>query len=354
MKILFITRGRSSRGGHVVITEIVRGLRNENYDVTLTTFESKEKMKENIPCWDNLDVNFVEVPHSIERDTEQITHIEAASKYIKENVDKFDRIIVDSWFIALAIIRAGIFSDKIFQFVQSDSAFAPDSESEFWKSELFNFLPLISMNRIVVSRALADFFEKKYDKKFNSIQLFLNQKYLDASFNVKNKNVLNLVSSSATFNIKTKGLKFLLEELEKFENFKFELTLISGARIEKDLNKYSFPINIKSAKNADEMIEELCNHDVYVNTSTKEAFPLALAEALAVGMPSIALDSVGNREYMDGKNAIFVENSDNFSSELERMKDFEFRKQISKKAKTSMQKYTLDNTLVELKKILII
>ena len=61
MKILFITRGRSSRGGHVIFTNIVRELRRDGYDVTLTTFESREDMKMVVPYWENIDVNFVEI-----------------------------------------------------------------------------------------------------------------------------------------------------------------------------------------------------------------------------------------------------------------------------------------------------
>jgi len=352
MKILFITRGRSSRGGHVIFTNIVRELRRDGYDVTLTTFESREDMKMVVPYWENIDVNFVEIPHLQGRDSRQIAHIEAASVYIKENIDKFDRIILDSWFISMAVIRENIFSDKIFHLVQSDPAFIPENQMEFWKSELFNLMPLTPMNKIVVSESLALYFKEKYKKRFKNMRLFLDEVYLKSKFEVKSRKILKIVSSSATFNIKTKGLDFLLEQLEKIKDLKFELTLISGDEIKKDSSKYSFSIEIKSAKNPIEMTKELCNHDVYVNTSTEEAFCLALAEAIAIGMPAIALDSVGNREYMDGENAIFIKKSDDFIPGILRMKDMKFRKKLSANAKKSMQKYTIKNTIKSLKEII--
>lgn len=353
MKILFLTRGISSRGGHIVVTNIVRGLRKKGYDIELTTFESEEniKIKEKNVCWDNLDVNIINVEHSIDHNKNQIIHIEAASKYIKENINKFDRVILDSWPIALAVVRTGILSPKMFQLIQSSPNFIPANKSEFWKAELSNLLPFVSPKGIVVSKALAECLKKKYDKKFDIMPLFLDKVYLDAQFNVRNKKVLKIVSSSSTFNIKTKGLNFLLQKLKKIQTFKFELTLITGVPIKEDLNKFLFPIKIKSARSANEMVEELCRHDVYVNTSTKEAFCLALAEAIAIGMPSVTLDSVGNREYMDGKNAIFVKEQENFIVELEKMQNFNFRKKLSKNAKKSMQKYTLENTLINFKKI---
>lgn len=351
-RILFVTRGRTSRGGHVVITNVVRELRREGYDVTLTTFESNEKSSKDVAYWNDIDVNFVEVPFVVGRDAEQIEHIEAASKYIEDNLDKFDKIVLDSWFIALAVMRKNIFSNKIFQLVQSDPVFIPENEVEFWKSELFNLLPLIPINRVVVSESLAINFEERYGKKFENIQLFIDDVFLGSKFEVKDRKVLKIVSSSATFNVSTKGLDFLLEQLEKIKDLEFELTLISGDKIKKDLGGYSFPIKIRSANSSKEMSEELVKHDVYVNTSTEEAFCLALAEAMAIGMPSIALDSVGNREYMDGKNAIFVQKNEDFIPGLLSMKDFEFRKKLSNAAKKSMQKFNLKNTVKELKEVI--
>jgi glycosyltransferase involved in cell wall biosynthesis len=352
IKILFITRGRSSRGGHVVFTNIVRELRKDGYDVTLTTFESKERMKKVVPYWEDIDVNLVEIPDVEDRNSEQIAHIKAASAYLKENADKFDRIIIDSWFIMLAALRENIFSDKIFHLVQSDPAFSPENQEEFWKSELFNLLPTTQANRIVVSESLAMDFKERYKRKFDHIRLFVDEAYLKSKFEVRNRKRLKIVSSSATFNIKTKGLDFLLEQLEKINGLEFELTLISGAGIEKDLQGYSFPIKVENAKNSSEMSKELSRHDVYVNTSTKESFCLALAEALAIGMPAVALDSVGNREYMDGENAIFIEKTANFIPSLLKIKDFEFRKKLSIRAKKSMRKYTLKNSVEGLKKII--
>lgn len=351
-KIVFITRGRSHRGGHVVLTNVVKQLRKEGYDVVLTTFESRDEMKREVPYWNDINANIIEIPFVNERNAEQIEHVKAASAYIRENIDKFDKIILDSWFIALATMRENIFSEKICHLVQSDPAFAPENKMEFWKAELFNLLPLIPTDRIVVSNALANEFQRRYGKKFNNIQLFVDEVYLSNKFAVKNRKTLKIVSSSSTFNISTKGLDFLLDQLEGTKGFNFELTLISGDEIKKDLSKYSFPVRVKHAKNPTEMKEELCKNDIYVNTSTEEAFCLALAEAVALGMPSIALDSIGNREYMNGENAVFVTNPENFIPELLKFKDYEFRKKISILAGESMKKFTLINTTRELKELL--
>ncbi len=100
------------------------------------------------------------------------------------------------------------------------------------------------------------------------------------------------------------------------------------------------------------MVKLLCRNDIYINTSIEESFCLALAEAIAIGMPSIAMDSVGNREYMDGENAIFVEDAKDFSDKLATMKDVAVRKELHMRAKKSMQRYTLERTIHALKEII--
>lgn len=320
--------------------------------MTLTTFESREKRRIAVPYWGDLEVNFVEIPHIEDPRKEQIAHVEAASEYLEKNYHKFDKIIIDSWFISLAVIRKNIISEKIFQLVQSNPCFEPDNYEEFWKAELFNLLPITPMNRIVVSKSLADLFRGKYNKDYQCVPLFIDEIYLKSKFKVREAQVLKLVSSSVTFNIKSKGLNFLLEQLEEFRDFNFQLTLICLDEIKDDLSKYSFPIKIVKAKNPQEMSRELCRHDVYINTSTNEAFCLALAEAMAIGMPSIALDSIGNREYMNGDNAIFVKEKETFLSGLASLKSLEFRQLLCKKAKESMKTYTLKNTVSDLKRII--
>lgn len=340
------------RGGHIVLTSLVKKMREDGYDVNLVTFDSEKNAKKEVPCWKGVEFDFIKVDHKGDFNEEQIAHVEAVAEYLEKNIEKFDKVILDSWFVALACARKNIFSDKIYHLVQSDPCFVPENKMEFWKSELFNLLPVMPFNRIVVGKSLAEHFEDKYEREFKYIKLFLDKAYLNAQFEVKERNLLRIVSSSATFNIKSKGLKFLLDKLDKFDEFDFELTLITSDTINENLDNYSFPIKTVNAKNSEEMIRELCKNDIYVNTSTQEAFGLALAEAMAIGMPAIALDSVGNREYMDGENAIFVEDFNNFSEELKKMKNFEFRKNLSESAKKSMQEYTLENTINELKNVM--
>ena len=111
-----------------------------------------------------------------------------------------------------------------------------------------------------------------------------------------------------------------------------------------------FAVEEATGQDPDEMIKLLSAHDAYINTSTNESFCLCLAEALAVGLPVIALDSVGNRDYMNGDNGLFVRDEKDFREELARLSDFELRKSLSKRARESVKQYAIKETIESFKK----
>jgi glycosyltransferase involved in cell wall biosynthesis len=356
LKILFITRNRSKRGGHIVLTSLVRELRKQGYDVSLVAFRPKGEVDfpECEELWKNIQPDIISIPFSLNAEEQILHYTNYAAKYLQKNEKNFDRIILDSWHIAHAAIKSGIVSKKVFHLVQSDPEFFPEDYSKIWKSELFSLLPLIPIRRIVVSNSLASLFEKRYRKRYDVVELFVDDIFFQVKFKCLERKRLRFISSSGDFNVPTKGLDFLLNQLKKIKKYPFELTLVSGGQIKKKLGRFPFKINITTTSTRKAMADLLSNHDIYINTSTKETFCLALAEALAVGMPSIAVDSVGNREYMDGKNAIFIKNPKDFSGGLEKLFELKFRKKLSRKAKESMKKYRIENTVNNFKKIIAI
>jgi glycosyltransferase involved in cell wall biosynthesis len=79
---------------------------------------------------------------------------------------------------------------------------------------------------------------------------------------------------------------------------------------------------------------------------------MALAEAITLGIPTIALDSIGNREYFNGSNFIFVKKPDDFVSQLESVFDINTRKLLNRVAKLSMAKYTSESMAQSFLKII--
>ncbi|MDA3840305.1 MAG: glycosyltransferase family 4 protein [Patescibacteria group bacterium] len=353
-KILFITRNRSKRGGHVVLVNLVCELRKQGYDTTLTTFKPEGEI--DFPdcerLWNGVNPDIVTIPSSEKYDEQILIYTKEASRYLKNNIDKYDRVVLDSWHIAHAAIKAGVISDKVFHFVQSDPEFTPEDNSKIWKAEFFSLLPLYKSQKIFVSNSLAHLFQSRYGVKGDVLNLFIDEEYFRAKKKVEKRSTINIISSSADFNMPEKGLDVLLEKLSQFNSFPFKLTLVSGRPIKKDLIGFPFEITETSSQEPKEMVELFLKNDVYINTSTNESFCLVLAEALAVGMPAIALDSNGNRDYMDGSNAIFIRDANMFNDGLPKMADYEFREILSRNAKNSMVKYKIENTVNQFKEII--
>lgn len=354
MKILFLTRGVSKRGGCIVLTNLTRELRKRGYPVDLVAFKRSgdEDYPRNRAFWEDLNPTLIEIPKKTNTNQQNAEYFKAASDYLKGNSQKYDRIIIDSWFALIGAIKSGKINKKFFQLVQSDPEFKSKNNSQIWEAELFSILPRIKIQRIVVSDVMKRIFSDRYGQKTKAIQLFVRDEFFETNFQVRNTRKLRLVSSSANFNVPEKGLYFLLKALEQFsEKQNFKLILISGDPINNvDFNKYDFEIEEKTAENTKDMIKLLQQGDIYLNSSSRETFCLALAEAMVMGMPCVALDSIGNREYVDGKNAKFAKNRKEFLQGLKDLLDLEERKRVGKAAKKTMKKYNLEKTIKDFEK----
>jgi glycosyltransferase involved in cell wall biosynthesis len=353
IKILFITRNRSTRGGHIVLINIIQKLRKQGFLIDLAAFKPTGEV--DFPdcedLWQKIDPHIVEIPFSNDNNEQIIYYTNAAATYLKKNYTQYDKIVLDSWHILHAAIKSKVDTSNMFHLVQSDPEFKPENSEKIWKSELFATLPLYPIKKIIVSRSLLGLFKNRYEVQSDLMELFADKIYFSTKFKVNKRKIMRFISTSGDFNSPSKGLDFLIEQLAQFKSYPFTLTLVNNGMIRKDLSGLPFSCNITSAKNPKEMSKLLADHDVYINTSTKESLCLCLVEALAVGMPAIALDSIGNRDYANNLNFIFVKNKKLFKNELAKLSDIQLRRMLSKNAKESVQKYKIENTVYQFKKI---
>ncbi len=356
MKILFITPGISKRGGCVVVTYLVRELRKRGHRVEVVAF-NKQGDKRYLTSWflwRDLKPKIIELVAKKTEAEQRGEFFQAVRKYVKKEEKKFDRIIIDSWYIFIALISLNIIDKRFFQLVQSDPVFKKKNSKEIWKEELFSILPKIKIQRIVVSKILKQILWERDGAKSQWMQLFVREEFFKADYKIKKSKKLKLVSSSADFNIPEKGLNFLLKVLNKFsQKYDLELTLISGNPIKREnLIKTNFLVKERTATNPQSMIKLLKTGDIYLNSSVKESFGLSLAEAMAMGMPCVALDAMGNREYANEKNMKFVKNEKAFLKALIELTKMAERKRLAKEAKKTMKKYQLQKTVADFEKII--
>ena len=355
-KLCILTRTLSRRGGQVFLSQLVRQLTAEGVDLEFVGFKPKGS-EDFAGCGDlyrGLAVHLIPVPVHNNDAAQLDAYITAATEFLQANHRRFDRILLDSWYIAMAGAMAEVRpAGKLFQLVQSDPEFSTRTPEKIWESRCFRLFPRMPMQRIMVSRPLQQTFAQRYQVDYPKINMAVEPEYLRADFTVRDRPELRLISSASDFNIPSKGLAFLLESLSKLAaNQPFALTLLSGAPLATPLPELPYAVTLRSIDSAAEMIRELQAHDLYLNTSTNETFCLALAEAVALGMPAIALDSVGNRDYHTNQNFVLVKDATEFEPQLRRLFSADAREMLHAAAKPSMEHYTLAESVAGLRRIL--
>lgn len=346
--IHFVTRGRTNRGGHVVLTNLVRELLRRDFAASVMSWhEDGKPLYPNCEeLWQDVPVTIGELPRRESEEERFMVEQEALRAYVKDAVDSYDIVVLDSWLVALAAIHAGIHSrKKVFQLVQSDAAFTAEDPTKCWKAELFSLMPHVPMQRMAVSQNMVDMLANKYQQTTSYLPLFIDDAFHNGAFSVKESTPLRFMSSAATFAPNEKGLDLLLSSLARIQDVRFKLTLVTGKEIDQDLSSYPFPIEQIRAATPEEMVHIMQSHDAYLCPSIKEAFGLAQAEAITLGMPVVAMDAVGNRDFINSENALLAETKDDFIEKIRSLSSLEVRSMLHRHAKKSMESYRLPGTV---------
>lgn len=353
MKILFVRKAFESRGGDIVFSQIVRALKEQKHDCDVYGFREKGKSIIELGSehlWSGLVTKSIEVDHYDNPNRQIIEFIKKETEFLL-TVKNYDRIIIDNWFIVYSAIKTNLVNKNIWQLVQQDPVFEPENDEAIFKSEFFHLLNYYPFNRIIVSQAISDKFLQRDHQKHPSLNLYIDDKYHNSKFEVKDNPVLKIIASAVDFNVTSKGLPELLSIIEKLNNsFPTELTLLTKKPLA--LPKTKFNIQVISANTPSEIFNILNQNDVFVSTSIKEGFGLSIAEAVTIGMPTVALDAVGNREFYNGKNYKLCQSLDEVCDEVLSLRDLSLRKALSKNAQGSMKKYQLSETIKQFKKII--
>jgi glycosyltransferase involved in cell wall biosynthesis len=367
MKILVITKSRSGYGSHVVLTSIIRQLRAAGHSVEVLVSEHalewKKWQKTGQKLWDSVSPTILDFRESRIKvhnpklrpyaytDDVLLHDNNLIAKFQSINASTYDLVILDSWYLACSAFICGLhLNDNVYQFVQSEPVFEPTVNADEWKALLFKLMPWVPAKRIFVSGSLARKFNAEYQQEHKAIGFFVDAAFLEAKHKprvVAKKDRLEIVSMASNFNIPTKGLQDLLIALMKFNkqqplSLKLICTIPIAQKIEVD-----FPVKIVTdATLPEKRARELTSADLYVTCTTNESPGLAQAEAIATGLPSVALDSNGNRDYYNGKNFFMAHSHAELSEHLISSLEYDKRKELSKNAKISMREFSL-NSCVE-------
>lgn len=343
MKILFATGEKSTRGGHRVLTVLIKELNKRGHKATVVLVAGQEhaddaglqKLWRGVPTI-NLRIGKFETS-----DEKDWTKIQVVAAYLQKHAHEYDRLVMDSWHMSYAAMLAGV-EKHACQLVQSYPAFKPEDSAKIWRAAYFDVLPRVPVQRIAVSKYLAGELQKTYHQRASVVEPFIDDVYFKTNFEYSNAKPLRLIATASTWKPKIKGLDFLLDTLSRFHGYKFELTLVSGEPFERSFSGLPFVVHTASAATPTEMCQLLTGHDVYLSASSNEAFHMSLVEAMAVGMPVVTLDSGGNRDYIRaGKNAFLAKNQKEFQQGLKALEHVIIRTGMGQAAQKTVQKYSL-------------
>jgi glycosyltransferase involved in cell wall biosynthesis len=363
VKLLFITKTRSGYGSHVILTNLVTQLRLLSVPTDVFVIEhpkEQSRWSEFSDLWTDINPKILAFNHAgalvlANPDTfsyydEVLLDDKLAINKIKTlaNDTQYSHVILDSWYVTHTGIKANVHNYKnVFQFIQSEPEFQPESAAKLWKAALFELLPYVYTKKIFLSPTHAHNFELAHKLRYPSVGFFVSDAFLVQKFTVqdiKNGEYLRIVTISSNYNIPSKGLDSLLSALTTVhkDHFPVELTIICSVPILKDI-KAPFKITIIfDAINPHARARHLSENDLYITTTTNESPGLAQTEALAVGLPSLAFDSHGNRDYYQDNNFIMVKDEADLVKEIIRYKDTNLRTRLSENAKASMRQYSLE------------
>lgn len=150
----------------------------------------------------------------------------------------------------------------------------------------------------------------------------------------------------------------LLKVMEEISRSYSDITLVlagpdhTRGKVQKIVKKKRLEKKVRFLGWRDDIPELLAMANVYVASSKSEGLGLNIIEAMASGLPVVALKNRGHNEVIqDGVNGFLVEQNDirKFSERIiELYKDEQRRMEIIKNAQKSMEQYETENVLNEL------
>lgn len=191
-----------------------------------------------------------------------------------------------------------------------------------------NKLMKLEKKCIVLSSSSQDYLMKQFGVSSRIIPNFI-----DSDIILKHKKEIQKTIKRVVFVghvIKEKGIENIFEVAKSFLNIEF---IVIG-EISDEMRSTLSPqenIRIRGVCNPSEVFEELDNADVFMFPSYSEGFSMALMEAMARGVPSIATNVGANKDMLENHGGIIIPVGD--SKELKRalknMENPELRTEMS-------------------------
>ncbi len=236
----------------------------------------------------------------------------------------------------------------------SDDAFRVNRLSYYFERLTYTSRQIL----IAVSRAALDDYDKWIGVKGPAVVLYnpIGSQFFEHSINVSNSNETLKLVAVGTLRRQKNYMK-LLQSFLHLDKTRVTLDIFGegdlDAELQNFIDKHHLPINLKGVSFSIE--KELPKYDAFVMASSFEGFGIAVAEAMAVGLP-VLLSDIPVFHEVSGDNAFFFdpENEENIAAVITGFMQLSTNEKtdLSKKMKsTAMEIASEENYIKRLEEI---
>lgn len=254
--------------------------------------------------------------------------------------------LIRDYFIARTIVRKNI--NVVTQFRCDIPFWIKNPISKFFLKKLCE----ISSERMVLCDNSQNYLKDTFG--ISSIKM---PNFIDDSVVLNNPKSINQSLRKAVFVGRVsndKGAKELYELAEKFPDITFELV----GEVTSLVEGYKKPNNVvlRGSSEHDKVIEYMDGADFFIFPTHSEGFSIALTEAMARGLPSVATDVGANKDmvYPDCGYIVNVGDVDAMETSIKKLYSYEVREKMSNNALTKVKnEYVPDVVIDKLKSVYI-
>ena len=300
IKILLTIPNFNTAGSGKVVYDLANGLSPEKFDVEIACGDNKGQFFKTVESL-GLPIHIIETKTDYRPYLTLLFRVGRVSKFYKKN--KYDIIHSwqwsNDWTEALAAKLVG----KKWIYTKKAMGFA----NRHWeiKSKLADFI-------VTINDEMRGYFPNKKAQKL--IPLGIDTEYYSPQRNTTSNDVFTIITVANL--VPVKGIEILLHALKEMHNKKVQLKILGD-----NDNDYSHQMkSLTKSLNLNDQVEFLgkqldvrpyiSNSDLYViptlNQGRKEGMPMALVEAMSMGIPLLGSDITGiNFVLKDFKHLLF-------------------------------------------------
>lgn len=339
LKILYTIPNFDTAGSGKVLHDLAKGLNPEKFEVHIACSNNKGAFFEEIESL-GIPIHFIETTSKLKPYWSVLKRIKPYKNFIKQN--KFD--IVHSWHWSsdwTEVLGARLGGAK---FVYTKKAMS-------WGNIHWKIRTWLSDFVITINHEMIHFFPGKKQQKLIPLGLdieYYNPEHFPEKLKTGKLNIITVANL-----VPVKGIEVLIDAVVKLDNPNITLSVLGDDRSEyaeqlkQKVQFAGFDEKIFFLGKHNDVRPFLNNSDLYViptlNEGRKEGMPMALVEAMSMGVPVLGSDISGiNFVLKDFKGLLFeASNSDELA---ERIKYFYHKTTIEKREiGRQLREYVVNN-----------